>query len=187
MNINWYPGHMKKTRESIEKNLSNVDLVIELLDARVPISSRNPIIDEILSRKARVIILNKADLSDQRANDIWRNYFNSKHTPAITYNSLKDKMDKIINLCLEVTIEKRQSLEHRGIKNRPVRAMIVGVPNVGKSTLINNLTGRKGAKTGNRPGITRQNQWIKTRGKLELLDTPGILWPKFEDKGVALN
>lgn len=187
MNINWYPGHMKKTRESIQKNLSSVDLAIELLDARIPYSSRNPVIDDIVKNKPRIIILNKSDLSDSKSNNIWLNYFNKKDIPAITYNSLRDKMDKIINLSLEITQGKRESMEKRGIINRPVRAMIIGVPNVGKSTLINNLTGRKGAKTGNKPGVTRQNQWIKTKGKLELLDTPGILWPKFEDKNVGLN
>lgn len=187
MNINWYPGHMKKTRESIQKNLSSVDLVIELLDARIPLSSRNPIIDEIVKNKPRIIILNKSDLSDRKLNDIWLNYFIEMGLPTITFNSLKDKMDKIINLSIEVTKDKRKSLENRGIINRPVRAMIIGIPNVGKSTIINNLTGRKGARTGNKPGVTRQNQWIKTKGKLELLDTPGILWPKFEDKEVALN
>lgn len=187
MNINWYPGHMKKTRESIQKNLSNVDLAIELLDARIPFSSRNPVIDEIVKNKPRIIILNKSDLSHAKSNDIWLNYFKSKDIPTITYNSLRDKTDKIINLSLEVTKKKRESLEGKGIINRPVRAMIIGVPNVGKSTLINNLTGKKGAKTGNKPGITRQNQWIKTKGKLELLDTPGILWPKFKDKNVGLN
>lgn len=187
MNINWYPGHMKKTRESIQENLSNVDLVIELLDARIPYSSRNPIIDEIVKNKPRVIILNKSDLSDKRLNTIWMNYFRDKGVSAITFNSLTDKVDKLINLSIDATKEKRASLEKKGVINRPVRAMIIGIPNVGKSTLINNLTGRKGAKTGNKPGITRQNQWIKIKGKIELLDTPGILWPKFEDKKVGLN
>src|SRR5690625_3447039 len=128
-------------------------------------SSRNPIIDDIIKNKPRIIILNKSDLSDKRSNDIWLNYFRKKGIPAITFNSLSDKMNKIINLSIEATKEKRKSLEDRGIINRPVRAMIIGVPNVGKSTLINNLTGRKGAKTGNKPGVTRQNQWIKTKGK----------------------
>lgn len=187
MNINWYPGHMKKTRESIQANLSNVDLVIELLDARIPYSSRNPIIDEIVKNKPRIIILNKSDLSDRKSNDVWMNYFKEKNISAITFNSLIDKVDKLINLSIGATKEKRESLEKKGVINRPVRAMIIGIPNVGKSTLINNLIGRKGAKTGNRPGITRQNQWIKIKGKIELLDTPGILWPKFEDKKVGLN
>lgn len=188
MNINWYPGHMKKTRESIEKNLSLVDLVFELIDARIPYSSRNPIIDSIVGLKPRVIIINKADLADANGNKLWQEYFKSKGITSILFDSLSGKgVDKILSLANEVTLEKRQSYEKRGVINRPVRAMIIGVPNVGKSTLINTLSGRKGTKTGNKPGITRTNQWIKIRGQLELLDTPGILWPKFEEEIVGLN
>lgn len=188
MNINWYPGHMKKTRESIEKNLSLVDLVFELIDARIPYSSQNPIIDSIVGNKPRVIILNKADLADSNINRLWQEHFHSKGISSILFDALSGKgVDKILSLANEVTLEKRQSYEKRGVINRPIRAMIIGVPNVGKSTLINSLSGRKGTKTGNRPGITRTNQWIKIRGQLELLDTPGILWPKFEEERVGLN
>lgn len=188
MNINWYPGHMKKTRESIEKNLSLVDLVFELIDARIPYSSQNPIIDSIVGNKPRVIILNKADLADSNINRLWQEHFHSKGISSILFDALSGKgVDKILSLANEVTLEKRQSYEKRGVINRPIRAMIIGVPNVGKSTLINSLSGRKGTKTGNRPGITRTNQWIKIRGQLELLDTPGILWPKFEEEKVGLN
>ncbi len=188
MNINWYPGHMKKTRESIEKNLSLVDVVLELIDARIPYSSQNPIIDGIVGSKPRVIILNKSDLADSAANKIWQEYYKSKGIPSILFDSLSGKgVDKLLNLASEVTMEKRLAYEKRGVINRPIRAMIIGIPNVGKSTLINTLSGRKGAKTGNRPGVTRTNQWIKIRGSLELLDTPGILWPKFEEEIVGLN
>lgn len=188
MNINWYPGHMKKTRESIEKNLSLVDVVFELIDARIPYSSQNPIIDGIVGNKPRVIILNKSDLADSNANKLWQDYYKDKGIPSILFDSLSGKgVDKLLGLANEVTLEKRQAYEKRGVINKPIRAMILGVPNVGKSTLINTLSGRKGAKTGNRPGITRTNQWIKIRGVLELLDTPGILWPKFEEEIVGLN
>ena len=188
MNINWYPGHMKKTRESIEKSLSMVDLVLELIDARIPYSSQNPVIDAIVKNKPRIIILNKADLADGRSNKLWQDYFASKNIRAILVNSLTGKgIDELIKAAEEATADKMKALEARGVKNRPIRAMILGIPNVGKSTLINNLAGRKGAKTGNKPGITKSNQWIKTRGKLELLDTPGILWPKFEEEQVGLN
>ncbi len=188
MNINWYPGHMKKTRESIEKSLSMVDLVLELIDARIPYSSQNPVIDAIVKNKPRIIILNKADLADGRSNELWQDYFASKNIRAILVNSLTGKgIDELIKAAEEATADKMKALEARGVKNRPIRAMILGIPNVGKSTLINNLAGRKGAKTGNKPGITKSNQWIKTRGKLELLDTPGILWPKFEEEQVGLN
>lgn len=188
MNINWYPGHMKKTKESIEKNLSLVDLVIELLDARIPYSSQNPIIDSIVKDKPRLIILNKADLADSKANLLWQDYFKTQGISSILFNSLSTKnVDKILKLATEVTKEKRESYENRGVINRPIRAMILGVPNVGKSTLINSLSGRKGAKTGNKPGITRTNQWMKIKGSLELLDTPGILWPKFEEEAVGVN
>lgn len=188
MNINWYPGHMKKTRESIEKNLKMVDIVFELIDARIPYSSQNPLIDNVVKDKPRIVILNKYDLADQRGNQMWQSYFEDQGIKSVCLNSIKGKgIDKLINISHEITADKRKAYENRGVINRPTRAMILGIPNVGKSTLINSLSGRKGAKTGNRPGITRTNQWIKIKGKLELLDTPGILWPKFEDPKVGLN
>jgi ribosome biogenesis GTPase A len=188
MNINWYPGHMKKTRESIEKNLSLVDVVFELIDSRIPYSSQNPVIDNILGNKPRVIIMNKADLSDSAANKEWQEFFKEKGITSILFDSLSGKgVDKLLSLAKEVTEEKRLAYEKRGVINRPVRAMILGIPNVGKSTIINTLAGRKSAKTGNRPGVTKNNQWIKIKGILELLDTPGILWPKFEEEEVGLN
>lgn len=188
MNINWYPGHMKKTKESIQSNMKLVDVVFELIDARIPYSSRNPIIDSIVGEKPRVIILNKSDLADSNANRIWQDYFAQGNIPSVLMDALKGKgIDKLIHLSNEVTAKKRLDYEKRGVINRPIRAMIIGIPNVGKSTLINTLSGRRGAKTGNKPGVTKSNQWIKTKGNIELLDTPGILWPKFEDKSVGLN
>ena len=188
MNINWYPGHMKKTKESIQKNLSIVDVVFELIDARIPYSSQNPVIDSILGEKPRITILNKSDLANANANKIWQEYFSVKEIECVSIDAINNKgLDKLIELSYKVTEEKRKSFEKRGVINRPIRAMILGIPNVGKSTLINTLSGRKGAKTGNRPGVTKSNQWIKTKGNLELLDTPGILWPKFEDQNVGLK
>jgi len=188
MNINWYPGHMKKAKESIKKNLSLVDLVYEVIDARIPYSSRNPEIDNIIGDRPRLIILNKSGLADEKANLIWEEYFKSKGILAISVDSLNNKgIDDIISLSYTLTKDKRMVLEKKGIKNRPIRAMILGIPNVGKSTLINSLSKRKGAKVGNKPGVTKGNQWIKIKGDLELLDTPGILWPKFEDRYIGLN
>lgn len=188
MNINWYPGHMKKTRESIQKCLPMVDVVFELIDARIPLSSQNPVMDSILGEKPRILILNKSDLASGKVNKIWQDYFMSKGIKSVLLDSLNGKgIDKLLELSYEVTDIKRKAYEKRGVINRPTRAMILGIPNVGKSTLINTLSGRRGAKTGNKPGITKTNQWIKTKGNLELLDTPGILWPKFEDQEVGLN
>lgn len=188
MNINWYPGHMKKTKESLEKNISMVDIVYELLDARIPISSRNPIVDDIVKDKPRITILNKSDLSNDRDNKLWKEYFEKKGISTIFMSASSGKgINELINLSLEKTSEKRERYLKKGVQNKPIRVMMLGIPNVGKSTLINSLAGRKGAKIGNRPGITKMNQWIKTKGGLELLDTPGILWPKFEDKEVGLN
>lgn len=188
MNINWYPGHMKKTRESIQKSLPMVDVVFELIDARIPYSSQNPVIDSILGDKPRIIILNKSDLASNQGNKLWQDYFISKGIKSVLLDSLSGKgIDRLLELSYEATDIKRKAYEKRGVINRPTRAMILGIPNVGKSTLINTLSGRKGAKTGNKPGITKTNQWIKTKGNLELLDTPGILWPKFEDQEVGLN
>lgn len=188
MNINWYPGHMKKTKESIQKNLKMVDVVFELIDARIPFSSQNPVIESIVGDKPRVIILNKSDLADSRSNKIWQEYFLSNDIPSVLVDSITGKgIENLLTMSLDATKEKREGFEKRGVISRPTKAMIIGIPNVGKSTLINTLSGRKGTKTGNRPGITKTNQWIKTRGVLELLDTPGILWPKFEDQSVGLN
>lgn len=188
MNINWYPGHMKKTRESIEKSLTLVDIVFELIDARIPISSRNPIIDNILGNKPRIVILNKSDLASEEGNKLWEEYFFKKGLKVVCIDALSGNgIDRLIRLSNQLYEEKKQNYEKRGVISRPIRAMILGIPNVGKSTLINTLAKKKSAKTGNKPGITKSNQWIKTKSNLELLDTPGILWPKFEDKQVGLN
>ena len=188
MNINWYPGHMKKTKELLIENLKLVDIVIELLDARIPLSSKNPVIDKIINEKPRIVLMNKSDLASEKANNMWKKYFEDNNIPVLfinaTYNTGTEKILEEIKKILKEKIDKREA---RGIKNTVIRAMIVGIPNVGKSTLINSLSGRKGAKTGNRPGITQHKQWIKLKGNIDLLDTPGILWPKFEDKNVALN
>lgn len=188
MKINWYPGHMKKTRDNIEKNLKLVDIVYEIIDARIPRSSRNPQIDEIIGSKPRLVILNKSDLSNIKSNQIWLNYLTKDNTEAVLVDSTKNKgINNVMTLTEKLTQEKMDRLSKRGIENRAIRVMIVGVPNVGKSTFINTVTGKKGAKVGNKPGVTRANQWLKIKGDIELLDTPGILWPKFEDKEIGLN
>ena len=183
-NINWYPGHMKKTREMIQSNLKLVDIIIEILDARIPNSSKNPIINEITANKKRIILLNKADLADKRETSEWIRLFEKEGYKAIEIDALNgrgiDKLYKILNeFQAERDEEKRNS--------RPLRIMILGVPNVGKSSLINRLSGRKSTKTGNKPGITKGKQWITLENGMQLLDTPGILWPKFEEPEVGLN
>lgn len=183
-NINWYPGHMKKTREMIQSNLKLVDIIIEILDARIPNSSKNPIINEITATKKRIILLNKADLADKRETYEWIRLFEKEGYKAIEIDALNgrgiDKLYKILNeFQAERDEEKRNS--------RPLRIMILGVPNVGKSSLINRLSGRKSTKTGNKPGITKGKQWISLENGMQLLDTPGILWPKFEEPEVGLN
>lgn len=188
MNINWFPGHMKKTRELLQKNLKLVDVVYELIDSRIPLSSRNPEIDKIVHNKPRVVIMNKSDLSDSNINNEWIEYFKSQSINTVIVDAIRNKgISKIINETNNAVKEKRERLLSKGIKNKPIRAMIVGIPNVGKSTLINSLAGKKSAKTGDKPGVTKGKQWIKLKGNIELLDTPGILWPKFEDQNVALN
>lgn len=188
MNIQWYPGHMTKARRMMQDNIKLVDLVIELVDARVPLSSRNPDIDEMGKNKSRLLLLNKADLADERANELWSNYFREKGFQVVKLDSrnrsgLKDVQAAIQEACREKTERDRR----RGILNRPVRAMVAGIPNVGKSTFINSFAGRACAKTGNKPGVTRGAQWVRLNKQVELLDTPGILWPKFEDPVAGLR
>ncbi|MBR5945381.1 MAG: ribosome biogenesis GTPase YlqF [Lachnospiraceae bacterium] len=188
LNINWYPGHMTKAKRMMQENLGLIDLVIELLDARVPISSRNPDIDSLAGNKARLILLNKSDLSDERANKQWMDYFESKGLNIVMVNSQSGKGVKSVSQAVnEACKEKLERDRKRGIVGRPIRAMVVGIPNVGKSTFINSYAGKACAKTGNKPGVTKGKQWIRLSKTLELLDTPGILWPKFEDKKVGLN
>lgn len=188
LHINWYPGHMKKTKEMVQNNLKLVDVVIELLDARIPLSSKNPEIDKLAQNKPRVVVLNKSDLSDKAKLNKWISYYQSKGIKAIPVDTLKGNgVNKIVEECKNATKEKMDALKEKGRKERAIRVMIVGVPNVGKSSLINKLTGRKSTQTGDRPGVTKCKQWVRLKGNLELLDTPGILWPKFEDQKIALN
>ena len=186
MNIQWYPGHMTKTRRQIEADLKQVDAICEIVDARIPISSRNPDIDSICGNKPRIVILNRMDLADPNATKRWVTYFKSKGIAAVPTDCKSKKgINDFLPAVRSVLKEKIERDAARGMK-RPLRVMIVGIPNVGKSTLINQISGRKGAKAENRPGVTRGKQWVTVDGGLLLLDTPGILWPKFEDPNVGL-
>ncbi len=188
MHFQWYPGHMTKARRMMQENIKLIDLIIELVDARIPLSSRNPDIDELGRNKARLILLNKADLAEDSRNDEWIEYFREKGWSAVKVNSKKGGGIKSIQSVIqEACREKTERDRKRGILNRPVRAMVVGIPNVGKSTFINALAGKACAKTGNKPGVTKGKQWIRLNKNVELLDTPGILWPKFEDQEVGLK
>ena len=186
--INWYPGHMAKTKKQIIQDLKLIDIVIELLDARIPISSQNPNIAEITKNKKKIIVLNKCDLSDDRQNKLWIEYFKKKNIPAVLVDSNSGRgidecirqIEKIMQVDLDAHAEK-------GRTGRKIRAMILGIPNVGKSSFINRISKRTTAGVGNKPGVTKQKQWIRINEKIELLDTPGVLWPKFESEEVALH
>lgn len=188
MNINWYPGHMKKAKKSIKESLSMVDIVFEVIDARIPFSSQNPMLDSILQGKDRIIVLNKKDLASTKANKIWEEHFKNQGLKPILINSKNKKgIDKLLLMTRELTEDIINSYKKRGVLNRAIRAMVLGVPNVGKSTLINTLLGRRGTRIGDKPGVTRSNQWIKVDNNLELLDTPGILWPEFKNQDIGIN
>lgn len=187
MQFQWYPGHMTKARRQMQEDIRLIDLVIELVDARIPRASRNPDIDELGKNKARLILMNKADLADARRNAEWAEYFKSEGYSVTALDSRsKAGMKDVTNAVMEACREKIERDRKRGIVNRPVRAMVVGIPNVGKSTFINSYAGKACAKTGNKPGVTKGKQWIRLNKNVELLDTPGILWPKFEDQRVGL-
>lgn len=186
MNYQWYPGHMTKAKRMMQENIKLIDLIIELVDARIPMSSRNPDIDELGKGKSRIILLNKSDLADAGLNQEWESFFKEKGYFVQQLNAKSGAGIKNIQaLVQESCKEKIERDRKRGIINRPVRAMVVGIPNVGKSTFINSFAGKACAKTGNKPGVTKGKQWIRLNKNLELLDTPGILWPKFEDQKIG--
>ena len=187
-NINWYPGHMAKTMKQIEADLRIVDIVIELLDARIPIASQNPEIANKIKNKKKLVVLNKADLADEKTNQKWVNYFENQEIPAVLVDSNSGKgIDKFIKKIEEVMQEMLEGQASKGRIGRKIRAMILGIPNVGKSSFINRIAKRTSAGVGNKPGVTKQKQWIRINEKIELLDTPGVLWPKFESEDVALK
>lgn len=184
--IQWYPGHMAKARREIGEAVKQVDVVIELVDARIPKSSRNPILNEIIADKPRIIVLNKADLADKIENQKWINYFKTKNQVAIETNSNQGLgMKKVVDAAYELMKEKLERKEKQGMVGASIKAMIVGIPNVGKSTFINKVAGKSTAETGNKPGVTKRNQWVRLNEKIQLLDTPGVLWPKFDDELTA--
>ena len=188
MQVQWYPGHMTKARRMMQEDIKLIDIVIEVIDARLPLSSRNPDIDELGKNKSRLILMNKADMADEKLNLEWMEFFKKKGFYVIKINSRNGEGIKFINgVIAEACKEKIERDRRRGILNRPVRAMVVGIPNVGKSTFINSYAGKGCTKTGNKPGVTKGKQWIKLNKNLELLDTPGILWPKFEDQEIGIK
>ena len=187
-NINWYPGHMAKTRREIIENFKIIDIVIELLDARIPISSQNPDIAEITKGKKKIVVLNKCDLADEKENSKWLSYFESKNIPAVLVDSNSGRgIENVIKKIEKIMDEEKEKQAQKGRIGRKIRAMILGIPNVGKSSFINRISKRTTAEVGNKPGVTKQKQWIRINEKVELLDTPGVLWPKFESEEVALN
>lgn len=188
MNYQWYPGHMTKAKRMMEENIKLIDIVIEVLDARIPFSSRNPDIDTLGKNKSRLILLNKSDLADEKVNKLWKEWFEEQGYFVVEVNARSGMGIRPINAIVkEACKEKIERDRKRGILNRPVRAMVVGIPNVGKSTFINSYAKKACTKTGNKPGVTKGKQWIKLSKEIELLDTPGILWPKFEDQQVGLR
>lgn len=188
MNFQWYPGHMTKAKRQMQEDMKLIDLVIELVDARIPLSSRNPDIDDLGKNKYRLILMNKSDLADRKQTEAWSSYFRSRGFFVVCLDARsKNGMKNVTDVIMEACKEKMERDRKRGIKNRPVRAMVVGIPNVGKSTFINSYAGKACAKTGNKPGVTKGKQWIRLNKNVELLDTPGILWPKFEDQMVGLR
>ena len=188
MNFQWYPGHMTKAKRQMQEDIKLIDLIIEIVDARIPLSSRNPDIDQLGQNKFRLILMNKSDLADPTATREWTGFFQEKGYFVVALDARsKAGMKQITDTIMEACKEKIERDRKRGIKNRPVRAMVVGIPNVGKSTFINSYAGKAVAKTGNKPGVTKGKQWIRFGKNVELLDTPGILWPKFEDQMVWLR
>lgn len=188
MNYQWYPGHMMKAKRMMQEDIKLIDLLIELVDARIPLSSRNPDIDQLGKQKGRLVLLNKSDLADPAFNQRWMEHFKKQGITVVEINSKNRTGMKAIQGAVEIACkEKRERDRKKGIINRPVRAMVVGIPNVGKSTFINAYAGKACTKTGNKPGVTKGKQWIRLGKGLELLDTPGILWPKFEDQQVGMK
>ncbi|MCY8516601.1 ribosome biogenesis GTPase YlqF [Bacillus atrophaeus] len=188
MTIQWFPGHMAKARREVTEKLKLIDIVYELVDARIPMSSRNPMIEEILKNKPRIMLLNKADKADAAVTKQWKEHFEKQGIPSLSINSVNGQgLNQIVPSSKELLQEKIDKRKAKGVKPRAIRALIIGIPNVGKSTLINRLAKKNIAKTGDRPGITTSQQWVKVGKELELLDTPGILWPKFEDELVGLR
>lgn len=187
MNINWFPGHMKKTMDDLSTKANMIDFMIEMLDARIPFSSQNPKLSDLLPDKNRLVLINKSDLADPKMNQEWLDRLNGEmNTRALLYNSKDSKMKKLLKQeAYKLNQDLLEKKEKRGLKNHSLRAMVIGIPNVGKSTFINSYIGKKSARIGNRPGVTRTNQWIRLGDGIDLLDTPGVLWPKFENESVA--
>ncbi|MFA5765404.1 MAG: ribosome biogenesis GTPase YlqF [Bacilli bacterium] len=186
--IQWYPGHMAKAKKEMEEKLRLVDIVYELLDARIPYSSKNPMINDILKNKPRLILLTKSDMADNNYTNKWQRYFTAQGLYSLMIDSISGlNIKKIISLSQDILQDKFNKEKTRGLKPRPIRGMIVGIPNVGKSTLINKLVNKKATNVGNKPGVTKAQQWVRLNKDLELLDTPGVLWPKFEDQKVGIH
>ena len=186
--FNWYPGHMAKTKRQIQEDLKLIDVIVEVLDARIPIASQNPDIKGYCKNKKRVVVLNKSDLADENETNKWIKYFKAKEIPAISVDCNSGKgVNEVIRAVKEVAKEQQEKFSNKGRVGKSIRIMILGIPNVGKSTFINKITKKKTAQVGNKPGVTRQKQWVRVDNEIELMDTPGILWPKFENQQIAMN
>ncbi|MDO4912219.1 MAG: ribosome biogenesis GTPase YlqF [Lactobacillus sp.] len=184
--IQWYPGHMNKARNQLQEKMSLLDVLVEVLDARIPLASRNPMINDLIAKKPHIVILNKADLADPKITESWINYFNKQNTPAIAMDSLhNNNMKRLFQLIKQVAKPKLDRLAEKGASNPTIRIALCGIPNCGKSTVINRLVGKNVAEVGNRPGVTKGQSWLKTSENVQILDTPGILWPKFDDQSVG--